>query len=85
MSKEELIKKLQVISNNLSSEQKVLNKDVKKLKEIIQYSIPHLASITNLDDYRLLVSSIEEFDPNSIEVKVCRDKILELINLAKSC
>ncbi len=85
LPKEDLIKKLQVISNNLSAEKKELDKDLKKLKEIIQYSVPHLASIKNLDGYRLLVLSIEKLEPNSTEIIECRNKIVELTNLAKSC
>ena len=83
--KEELAEKVKVLISTLPADKPELESELVKLRDCIQYSMPHTARIKNVENYGLLYSQLHDLDLSKENVSESLRDINKLLNLAKSC
>jgi hypothetical protein len=83
--KEDFVKKINILSSSLPKGNSELESELKKLCDYIQYSMPHIARINNIENYNLLYSQLHELDLLNEDESENLKSIIKLIVLAKSC
>ena len=83
--KEELVEKIKVLISTLPAGEAELEKDLIRLRDYIQYSMPHTARIKNVENYGLLYSQLYGLDISKGNVSKSLEEVNELLKLAKSC
>ena len=83
--KEELAEKVKVLISTLPADKLELESELVKLRDCIQYSMPHTVRIKNVENYSLLYSQLDDLDCSKDNVSESIRDINKLLNLAKSC
>jgi hypothetical protein len=83
--KEELVKKIKTLISSLPKDNPELESELTKLRDYIQYSLPHIARINNIENYNLLYSQLHDLDLLNEDDSENLKNIIKLIDLAKSC
>lgn len=83
--KEELTRRVAALISGLPETHKDIKKELKKLNEIIRYSMPHPARLYSTKNYQKLHADISSINLSGVSIEEWKEKIETLKELARSC
>ena len=84
-SKEEVLKKINLIKINTPSDSKEIISRLTNVENLIKFSIPHLSVLKNMESWVQLASEVFSIDVGDFSVDYVISKLKDIEKLAKSC